>query len=93
MAEIGMIPYYYNTRSSMFTMSPLPYRYDALEPYIDALTMEVHYTKHYQGYVDQLNAAVEKHPELFERSLTDLVANLSSRSRRYTHGGEKPRGG
>lgn len=60
----------------MFKLPPLPYGYDALEPYIDALTMEIHYTKHHQGYVDNLNAALEKHPELFKRSLNELVAHL-----------------
>ncbi len=60
----------------MFTLPPLPYHFDALEPYIDALTMEIHYTKHHKGYVDHLNAAVEKHPELFKQTVTDLVSHL-----------------
>lgn len=62
----------------MFKLPPLPYAYDALEPYIDARTMEIHYTKHHQGYVDNLNAALEKHPELFKKSLAELVSNLNS---------------
>ena len=41
----------------------LPYAYDALEPYIDARTMEIHHTKHHQGYVNNLNAALKDHPE------------------------------
>ncbi len=62
----------------MFVLPKLPYAFDALEPYIDALTMEIHYTKHHQGYVNALNAALEKHPELFKRSLTDLVTHLNT---------------
>lgn len=54
----------------------LAYAYDALEPHIDALTMEVHHARHHQAYVNNLNAALEKHPELFEKSLDALVKNL-----------------
>ena len=56
----------------------LPYGYDALEPHIDARTMEIHYTKHHQGYVNNLNAALEKHPELQKKSVEDLLRNLNS---------------
>ncbi|MEK7537067.1 MAG: superoxide dismutase [Patescibacteria group bacterium] len=56
-----------------YTLPPLPYPYDALEPYIDARTMEIHHTKHHQTYVDKLNAALEKHPELFEKPLEELL--------------------
>lgn len=59
-------------------LPPLPYSYDALEPYIDAKTMEIHHTKHHQGYVDKLNAALEKYPDLQERPLEDLLKNLAS---------------
>lgn len=55
----------------------LPYSYDALEPYIDARTMEIHHTKHHQGYVDKLNAALEKHSELFDKPLEDLLININ----------------
>lgn len=51
----------------------LPYSYDALEPYIDAKTMELHHTKHHQAYIDKLNAALEKHPELEGKSLEELL--------------------
>lgn len=54
----------------------LPYPYSALEPHIDAQTMEIHYTKHHQTYIDKLNAALEKHPELQEKSVEELVADL-----------------
>jgi Fe-Mn family superoxide dismutase len=59
------------------TLPPLPYSYDALEPYIDAKTMEIHHTKHHQAYVDKLNAALEKHSELFEKPLEELLKNTS----------------
>ena len=51
----------------------LPYKYDSLEPYIDALTMEIHHSKHHKAYVDNLNAALDKHLELFGLSLEDLL--------------------
>ena len=56
----------------------LPYPYDALEPYIDAQTMEIHHTKHHGGYVNKLNAALEPYPELHGVSAEDLVRNLAS---------------
>ena len=51
----------------------LPYAYDALEPYIDAKTMELHHTKHHQAYIDKLNATLEKYPDLQEKSVEDLL--------------------
>ena len=56
----------------------LPYGYDALEPNIDARTMEIHHTKHHQGYVNNLNAALEKHPDLDKKSVEDLLKDLNS---------------
>jgi superoxide dismutase, Fe-Mn family len=56
----------------------LPYSYDALEPHIDARTMEIHYTKHHAAYVTNLNAALDKHPELHAKSLDDLLKSLAS---------------
>jgi Fe-Mn family superoxide dismutase len=61
-----------------FELPPLPYAYDALEPHIDSMTMEIHHTKHHNAYVTNLNAALEKHPELAGQSLEDLVSNLSA---------------
>lgn len=55
----------------------LAYSYDALEPFIDAKTMEIHYTKHHQAYVDKLNAALEKHPELQDKSVEALLKDLN----------------
>ncbi len=56
----------------------LPYSYDALEPYIDAQTMEIHHSKHHAAYVSKLNAALEGHADLQEKSIEDLIKNLSS---------------
>lgn len=61
-----------------FELSPLPYGYDALEPYIDAKTMEIHYTKHHQAYVNNLNAALDKHPELPTQTLDAILKNLNA---------------
>lgn len=60
----------------MFKLPQLPYCYDALEPYIDAKTMEIHYTGHHQAYVNNLNAALQNYPELQNLSLEDLIKNL-----------------
>jgi Fe-Mn family superoxide dismutase len=56
----------------------LPYAYDALEPYIDAKTMEIHHTKHHQAYIDKLNAALEKYPKLQNKTVKELLQNLDS---------------
>jgi Fe-Mn family superoxide dismutase len=56
----------------------LPYALDALEPYIDAKTMEIHHGKHHAAYVNNLNAALEKHPDLQGKPLDVLVRNLSA---------------
>ncbi len=56
----------------------LPYNYDALEPHIDARTMEIHHTKHHQTYINNLNAALEKHSDLQNKSVEDLLKNLNA---------------
>jgi Fe-Mn family superoxide dismutase len=61
-----------------FTLPPLPYDFAALEPHIDAKTMEIHHGKHHQTYVNNLNAAIEKAPELASKSLDDLMRNVNS---------------
>jgi Fe-Mn family superoxide dismutase len=61
-----------------FTLPALPYANDALEPHIDARTMEIHHTKHHQAYVNNLNAALEKAPQLEGKSLDDLMRNINS---------------
>jgi Fe-Mn family superoxide dismutase len=59
-----------------FTLPALPYNYGALEPYIDAQTMEIHHTKHHQKYIDELVAALEKHPEFQPTSVASLLIDL-----------------
>jgi Fe-Mn family superoxide dismutase len=56
----------------------LPYAYDALEPHIDKETMTLHHDKHHAAYVANLNAAIEKHPELGPKSAVDLIRDLSA---------------
>lgn len=62
----------------MFKLPELPYAYDALEPYIDALTMEIHYTKHHQAYIDNLNNALKNYPDLQKKSLEDILTHLNN---------------
>jgi Fe-Mn family superoxide dismutase len=61
-----------------FTLPSLPYPYDALEPHIDARTMEIHHSKHHQTYVNNLNAALEKAPEFAGKSLDELMRGINS---------------
>jgi Fe-Mn family superoxide dismutase len=61
-----------------FSLPPLPYSFDALEPHIDAKTMEIHHGKHHQTYVNNLNAAIEKAPELQGKSIEELLKNVNS---------------
>jgi Fe-Mn family superoxide dismutase len=60
-----------------FELPKLEYAYDALEPHIDARTMEIHHTKHHQAYITNLNGAVEKTPELAGKSLEEMLSNLN----------------
>lgn len=59
-------------------LPPLPYPYDALEPHLDAQTMEIHHTKHHQAYLTNLNAALEKAPDLATKSIEDLLGQFNS---------------
>jgi superoxide dismutase, Fe-Mn family len=61
-----------------FTLPPLPYAANALEPHIDEMTMQIHHGKHHQAYVNNLNAALEKHPELQSKSIEDLIGDLDA---------------
>lgn len=61
-----------------YQLPRLPYDYDALEPFIDARTMEIHHTKHHQAYIDKLNAVLDKHPDLAAEPLEHLLANLDT---------------
>lgn len=76
----------------MFTLPPLTYKYDALEPFIDAQTMELHHTKHHQAYVDKLNAALEGQEALQDMSVEQLLGELdqvpeATREAVKNHGG------
>ncbi len=65
-----------NKFNTMFTLPKLEYNYDALEPNIDARTMEIHHTKHHQAYINNLNAAIEG-TSLEGKSLEELMTNIS----------------
>ena len=60
------------------TLPKLPYAYNALEPNIDAKTMEIHYTKHHQAYIDKLNAALEKHSNLQGKDVDELLKGINN---------------
>jgi Fe-Mn family superoxide dismutase len=60
------------------TLPPLPYAPDALDPHVDAQTMQIHHGKHHQAYVTNLNAALEKAPELGDRPIEQLLADLNA---------------
>ena len=60
------------------TLPPLPYAFNALEPHIDARTMEIHHGKHHQAYVTNLNAALDKHPELHAKTVEELLAGINT---------------
>ncbi|MEO8226195.1 MAG: superoxide dismutase [Gemmatimonadota bacterium] len=61
-----------------YTLPPLPYDYTALEPHIDEQTMRIHHDKHHQAYVTNLNAALEPHPDLQQKPVEDLIANIDA---------------
>jgi Fe-Mn family superoxide dismutase len=61
-----------------YELPDLPYAYDALEPHIDARTMEIHHSKHHAGYVKKVNAALEGHDDLASKSIEDLIAGVNS---------------
>ncbi|BAL62604.1 superoxide dismutase [Melissococcus plutonius] len=61
-----------------YILPDLPYAYDALEPYIDTETMHLHHDKHHNTYVTKLNEAIEKHPELGNQSVEELITNMNA---------------
>jgi Fe-Mn family superoxide dismutase len=61
-----------------FTLPPLPYPFDALEPHIDARTMEIHHDKHHATYVNNLNAALKDHPDLQNKSIEEILRNINA---------------
>jgi Fe-Mn family superoxide dismutase len=60
----------------VYELPDLPYEYDSLEPAIDAKTLEIHHSKHHKGYVDKLNAALEKYPELADKKIEELLIDI-----------------
>ncbi|MBT4121152.1 MAG: superoxide dismutase [Candidatus Magasanikbacteria bacterium] len=78
----------------MFELRKLNYSYDALEPHLDAKTMEIHYSKHHQAYLDNFNKVLENYPEIQGKSAEDILRELnnlkvsdSDRSKIRNHGG------
>eukprot|EP00828_Plagiopyla_frontata_P045372 TRINITY_DN7742_c0_g1_i6.p1 TRINITY_DN7742_c0_g1~~TRINITY_DN7742_c0_g1_i6.p1 ORF type:complete len:318 (+),score=54.40 TRINITY_DN7742_c0_g1_i6:497-1450(+) len=65
-------------KNDIFKLPKLPYVYNALEPYIDEKTMEIHYNKHHGGYVEKLNEAIIKYPQLKDKSIEELLSNLEA---------------
>ena len=61
-----------------YELPPLPYPNDALEPHIDAQTMEIHHDKHHQAYITNLNKALEGHADLSSKSIEELIADLNA---------------
>jgi superoxide dismutase, Fe-Mn family len=66
------------TTGNTISLPPLPYAYDALEPHIDEATMQFHHDKHHAAYVKNLNAALDKHPELKSKPVEEMLRNLNS---------------
>ena len=64
-------------KSGGFTLPPLPYAFDALEPHIDAKTMEIHHDRHHKAYVDNLNKAITGNAALEAKSLEQIIKDLS----------------
>ena len=65
-------------QTAEFELPPLPYAYEALEPYIDTQTMTIHHDRHHAGYVRNLNGAIAQHPELRGKSVADLLSDLEA---------------
>ncbi|HBB03075.1 MAG: Superoxide dismutase, superoxide dismutase, Fe-Mn family [Candidatus Peregrinibacteria bacterium GW2011_GWF2_38_29] len=61
-----------------YTLAPLPYSYDALEPYIDAQTMQIHHDKHHQAYLDKFNTMLEKYPQITFENPDDVLKNIKN---------------
>jgi Fe-Mn family superoxide dismutase len=61
-----------------FELPKLPYPYEALEPHIDARTMEIHHTKHHQAYINTANGAIQGKPDLEKKSVEELISNLNA---------------
>ncbi|MDR2383182.1 MAG: superoxide dismutase [Prevotellaceae bacterium] len=67
-----------NKTEAQFVLQPLQYPYDAFVPHIDSVTMRIHYGNHHRAYVNNLNAAIDKHPELKNKSLEELLSEINA---------------
>jgi Fe-Mn family superoxide dismutase len=74
----AVLPSGVGTTKQPFVLPPLGYAYDALEPHIDALTMQIHYSKHHAAYIKNANAALEAHPALASMTAEEILANLAA---------------
>ena len=75
-ATAAILPISARADTAAITLPPLPYKFDALEPHIDALTMEIHHDKHHAAYIKNLNAALATSPDLAKQPLDKLLADL-----------------
>ena len=75
-ATAAILPNSARADTAAITLPPLPYKFDALEPHIDALTMEIHHDKHHAAYIKNLNAALATSPDLAKQPLDELLADL-----------------
>ena len=78
MAQLAL--YQFPTTIMKYQLPKLTYEYNALEPHIDARTMEIHYTKHHQAYIDKLNGLLEKHADIADKPLAELMREIDSLS-------------
>jgi superoxide dismutase, Fe-Mn family len=78
LAAARLYPQTAPTAAGQFVLPPLPYPYDALEPYVDAQTVQIHHDRHHATYVDNLNKALANYPELAKRPIEDLLRDLAS---------------
>lgn len=76
-SKLGSFAFADDPKPLQFELGKLPYAYDALEPHIDARTMEIHHSKHHAAYVNGLNAALAKHPEIQGKTLEQLIGSIS----------------
>ncbi|MGV8163065.1 MAG: superoxide dismutase [Candidatus Nanoarchaeia archaeon] len=76
--KAGQNKYWIKSEVKKHELPKLPYAYNALEPYMDEATVKLHHDKHHQTYVDNLNLALDKHPELFKFKVEDLLKELNS---------------
>ncbi|MDB6017015.1 MAG: Superoxide dismutase [Pedosphaera sp.] len=77
-ADSASTPVDVATATAPFSLPPLPYAFDALEPHIDARTMEIHHDKHHQAYITNLNKALAGHADLEKQTLVELLTNLKA---------------